>query len=140
MADPSQTVVCQICKRDKQATDVVPAELIREPLVETIRKKHPDWSPAGFICFADLNRFRTEHVQDVLETEKGELSAIEIEVVESLAEHALQAENINDQFEFQLTFGERMSDHIAEFGGSWKFLITFAAVLLIWIALNSVVL
>src|SRR5439155_2684846 len=40
------------------------------------------------------------------------------------------------QFEKKLTFGERLSDRIAAFGGSWIFLITFGAVVVVWIAAN----
>src|SRR5207248_5663226 len=35
------------------------------------------------------------------------------------------------------TFGQRLADKIATFGGSWTFIIIFGAILLIWIALNS---
>ncbi|MFL6596135.1 MAG: DUF1003 domain-containing protein, partial [Chthoniobacterales bacterium] len=41
--------------------------------------------------------------------------------------------------ERKLTFGERLSDHIATFGGSWRFIISFGAVLLLWIAANAFV-
>jgi uncharacterized membrane protein len=46
--------------------------------------------------------------------------------------------DIGKQFEKKLTFGERLSDRIASFGGSWRFIILFGAVLLVWIALNAV--
>ena len=41
------------------------------------------------------------------------------------------------EFDHDLTFGERLSDRIAEFGGSWRFLITFGAILFVWIVLNA---
>ena len=41
------------------------------------------------------------------------------------------------EFSKDLTFGEKMADRMAAFGGSWTFLMIFAAILLIWIALNS---
>ena len=61
------------------------------------------------------------------------------EVVESLERHEILSADISSQFERKLTFGERLSDHIAEFGGSWKFLISFGAVLFFWIVINGVV-
>jgi uncharacterized membrane protein len=94
----------------------------------------------GFICFDDLGEFRKDYVKDVLQEEIGELSALDHEVIESLQQHEILSSDISKQFEKKLTFGERLSDHIAEFGGSWKFLITFGAVLLIWIAVNGVIL
>src|SRR6266567_4500211 len=45
-----------------------------------------------------------------------------------------------ESIEKKLTFGERLSDRIAEFGGSWKFLITFGAVIVVWIGANAVLL
>jgi len=87
-----ETVLCQICKEQKKLSEVIPAQLIREPIVETIRKTNPDWSSDGFICTSDLNHFRTEYVQDILETEKGEISTLEEQVVKSLAEHELLSE------------------------------------------------
>jgi hypothetical protein len=58
-------------------------------------------------------------------------------VIESLHEHEILSSDISKQFERKLTFGERLSDHIAEFGGSWRFIITFGAVLVGWIILNT---
>jgi len=38
--------------------------------------------------------------------------------------------------EKKLTFGQRIADHIAEFGGSWTFIISFFTFLLILMAIN----
>jgi len=134
-----ETVFCQICKGEKKLNEVIPAELIHEPIVGTIRKTHPDWSPSGFICITDLNQFRAKYVKDVLETGKGELSTLEEQVVRSLKENELLSKNINIEFDQKLTFGERLADRIADFGGSWKFIVIFVGVLLLWVAANSVI-
>ena len=39
-------------------------------------------------------------------------------------------------FDAELTFGEKLADRIATFGGSWSFICIFMAVLLGWIAYN----
>ena len=116
------------------------AELIRPSLLEFIKKKMPDLDNKAFICFEDLGEFRKDYVKEVLEDELGELSALDQEVIESLEQHEILSSDIIKQFERKLTFGERLSDQIAEFGGSWKFLITFGAVILIWIGFNGVML
>src|SRR5215831_12073153 len=134
------SVPCQICKQLKRPNDVLPAELVRNSVAETIRRVHPEFSGQGFICLTDLNHFRTEHVQAVLETEKGELSNLEEDVLRSLKEHETLSRNINVEFERELTFGERVADHVAEFGGSWRFIISFAVILTVWIGVNSLAL
>jgi uncharacterized membrane protein len=116
------------------------AELIRPSLLEFIKKRIPGLDSKGFICLDDLGEFRKNYVKEVLEEEIGELSALDQEVIESLQQHEILSNDLSKQFERKLTFGERLSDHIAEFGGSWKFLITFGAVLVIWIAINGVLL
>lgn len=68
------------------------------------------------------------------------LSAREQKVIESLADGEPVAENVNRQFEEQLTFGQRLADSVARFGGSWTFIILFSSILAVWIVLNSLVL
>jgi uncharacterized membrane protein len=135
-----ETVVCQICKKPKKISEVVPAELVRQPLVETIRQTHPDWSSSGFICITDLNQFRAKYVEDVLEKDKGELSALEEQVVRSLKEHELLSSDVNAEFDRKLTFGERLADKVADYGGSWRFIGIFMGMLFVWIVINAIVL
>ena len=133
-------VVCQICKKTKSPNSGMIAELIRPSLLEFIKKKVPDLDSKAFICFEDLGNFRKDYVKEVLEDEIGELSALDNEVIQSLEQHEILSADISKQFEKNLTFGERLSDHIAEFGGSWKFLITFGALIFVWIGANAVLL
>src|SRR6266702_8662533 len=132
------TLVCEICKRTKSPHDGMIAELIRPSLLEFIRKQMPDWDGKGFICLDDLGKFRKEYVKDVLEDEIGELSALDHEVIESLQQHEILSSDLSKQFETKLTFGERLSDRIESFGGSWRFIILFGTVLFGWIILNAI--
>src|SRR6201981_3978846 len=133
-------VVCEICKKPRSPQSGMIAELIRPSLFEFIKKKLPDLDSKAFICFDDLGEFRKDYIKEVLEDEIGELSALDQEVIESLQQHEILSSDISKQFERKLTFGERLSDRIAEFGGSWRFLISFGAVLVIWIVINGVIL
>lgn len=58
----------------------------------------------------------------------------------SLKEHEVLARNVNVEFERELTFGERVADKVAEFGGSWRFIISFGVILAVWIVVNTVAL
>lgn len=131
------SVTCQICGRSVNATDAVPGTLIRAGVLDAIRRDHPEWSAAGYLCTTDLNHYRTQYVQHALEAERGELSALERQVVESLRESDLLAQDINRQFDRQISVGERIADSVAKFGGSWTFILSFGVVLLLWITANS---
>jgi uncharacterized membrane protein len=137
---PVARPVCQICGKQHSRSELIPAALVRSPLVEHIRRAFPSWSSDGFICHDDLNRFRGEYVRFLLEDERGELSSLERSVIESLARHDILAENVDAQFQKKLSLGERLADQIADFGGSWTFIALFAGFILIWIAINTVVL
>jgi uncharacterized membrane protein len=131
------TVICQVCKRPMSPHDGMIAELIRPSLAEFIKKSVPEWDDKGFVCLDDLGEFRKNYVKEVLQDEIGELSTLDNEVIESLHQHEILASNIEEQFERKLTFGERLSDQIASFGGSWRFIILFGVVLVLWIILNA---
>src|SRR5213592_4782946 len=132
--------ICQICKKHKSPHGGMVAELIRPSLLEFIKKEKPDLDSKAFICFDDLGEFRKDYIKEVLEDEIGELSALDQEVIESLEQHEILSSDISKQFEKKLTFGERLSDHIASFGGSWRFISLFGAVLFGWIILNAILL
>ena len=132
--------LCQVCHLAKPLSAMTSAELIRPSLAEFIRKRVPGFDLRGFVCLQDLGQFRQDYVKEVLQDEIGELTTLDQEVVESLREHEILSENIGDQFEKKLTFGARLSDLIAAFGGSWRFIILFGAVLVVWIIINTAVL
>jgi uncharacterized membrane protein len=129
---------CVICGKEKLAKDVARLDVVRPNLLDRVKETHPDLPQEGFICVDDLDHFRSAYVAELLRGERGELTNLEQEVVQSLAEHETLAENIQAEFEEHRTFGERLSDHLADFGGSWSFLILFAAVLVVWMTFNAI--
>ena len=64
----------------------------------------------------------------------------EKKVARHLAEKSHISRNVSQDFSEQLTFGQRLADKVAAFGGSWTFISIFAVVLVIWVLLNSFVL
>jgi len=53
-----------------------------------------------------------------------------------MKEGELISENVDKTVDEQLTFGQRLSDKIADFGGSWTFILSFFFFLALWIAFN----
>lgn len=137
---PSQLSSCAICGKSFALRDLVPSAAVRDVVAREIVKSQPLWSPESLICRADLNRFRAQYVHSLLISEKGELTSLEREVVHSLIEHDTLAKDVESEFEQEWTFGERMADHIASFGGSWVFLILFGVFIVLWIGANSLLL
>jgi len=130
---------CQICGRKEEDTELMAAGLVRPVVEDLIIKSNPGWSREGFICMDDLNRFRNQYVLSLIEAEKGELSYLEKEVLESITRHEILATQVDELYESGLSFGQRLSDQIAQFGGSWKFIMLFGAILFVWVLVNTVV-
>jgi uncharacterized membrane protein len=78
--------------------------------------------------------------QCLLESDYENIPLRERHVIEKIARKVAVSRNTNIDHDKALTFGERLADRVASFGGSWTFMIIFAAVLLFWVALNSVML
>lgn len=131
-----QRYPCAVCCRPFPRSQLVPVALLRAPLADFIRETRPDFPIRSFVCHGDLADLRAEFVAHLLEKERGELSHLEMEVVESLAAHETLAEDVERSFEARRTFGDRMADGLASFGGSWGFLGLFAGFLLAWIVFN----
>jgi hypothetical protein len=131
---------CQICGRHFEEDEIVLGQSLRPAVVEMICESHPEWDENGFICQKDLNHFRSLYTQKLVEEDRGEITELEEEVLASLNEEEFLSKNINEEFEEKITFGEALSDKIASFGGSWKFICTFGAFMLLWVLVNTVVL
>jgi uncharacterized membrane protein len=131
--------VCQICGSN-QIADLHPGVLVRPAVADLIRKMVGGWSEDGWICSADLQKYRHEYVRELLEAEKGELTVIETEVLDSLGQQEILSRNPDEELLSAATRGQRLADRIASVGGSWRFIMAFAAVLFVWIVINTIVL
>ena len=58
------------------------------------------------------------------------------EKIDKLIQKSL-SKNINKLQTEQLTFGNKVADKLADFAGSWKFIISFLVIIIIWISVNS---
>lgn len=128
---------CAICRKEFEVRELISGDLLGESVLRLIREKHPEWNQQSLICGADLNHFRSQYIRDVIEEDMGELTQLEVEVIRSIKEQELIADNLNTQYEEGLTFGDRVADKMALFGGSWKFVCVFASILFGWIFINA---
>jgi len=129
--------VCRVCEQHRHESELIPAALVRPNIGELIHAACPAWDAAGYICRSCLNRFRGEFVRAEMERDLGALTGLEEEVMHSLHDGAIVTDNTNREFESSLTFGERIADKVASFGGSWRFIILFFLGMTVWIILNT---
>lgn len=81
------------------------------------------------------------YVHNLLETENKQLAKLHRIVKEALEEESLLTTRlVEDDGQKRPTLGEQLADNVARFGGSWTFILSFGAILLVWIVLNSIIL
>jgi len=129
---------CFHCQKIRTYDLLIPSEMLRPALQETIKKHDANWTPGQMLCVDCLDLLREEYVEDALKEEVGELTQLEQEVIRSMKEQETLTENLNLAFEKSITFGQRAADHVASFGGSWTFIGCFALVLAAWIGVNTI--
>jgi uncharacterized membrane protein len=138
MPDPGErSVVCEVCGQTKAGREVFPLAIVNEAVFEAIQRDHPGAQREGWICSSDLSSYRMEYIKAALEKEKGELTALEEEVVQSIREQETIAKDINKEYKERATLGERMADRIAAYGGSWRFILFFVGILILWVIVNT---
>jgi uncharacterized membrane protein len=127
---------CAITGQDFLRRDLVHLENVLPSLADRIRKDYPELGPDDPVARSEVARYRSLYVQELLSAESGDLSEIERRVTDSLATHDTLAQNVEQKYEDARTLSERISDDLANVGGSWMFISGFAAALAVWIALN----
>ena len=74
----------------------------------------------------------------LLKSEDEQLTRLQQIVQNAIVEEKLIVENLLHQPKEVLSKGQTISDKVATFGGSWKFIISFSIILATWIVFNTV--
>jgi uncharacterized membrane protein len=128
---------CAITGKARSRRDLIPLDQLLPSLADRIRADHPDLPPDALVGRNEVSRYRTRYVEELLKAEHGELTELDRQVAQSIAEHDTVTEDVDHDFDVHRTLAERVSDHLATFGGSWTFILWFMAALALWIAFNQ---
>ncbi len=87
-----------------------------------------------------MNQKEFDISEKYFRTKYEQLGKQEKHVAHHLVERTHIARNITLDFSEQMTFGQKLADKVASFGGSWTFISIFATIMVIWVFLNSFIL
>jgi uncharacterized membrane protein len=125
-----------ISKKEILKGEEIKGQDIREGIFNLIKLHFPDFDKELFISNTELNQYRRLYLTSLITQEKGELAVIDRDVMDAIKNNSILSENIQDVIEDELTFGQRIADKVAAFGGSWTFIISFFSFILIWMLIN----
>jgi uncharacterized membrane protein len=128
--------VSSLSKKEIKDGEAVIGLDIREGIFKLIVSSFPEFTTESFISLDELNKYRRLYLTTLVEQEKGELAVIDQDVMKAIQDNSILSENIQEELDTKLTLGQKVADHIASFGGSWTFIISFFSFLVLWILIN----
>ncbi len=125
-----------ISKIEYPSAEKVSARTIRHSVLNLIQKDHPHFTHDSYLSQSELSLYREKAISDYLVKELGELSELDKTVLDSLTGNTILTDKLDGESQQALTFGQRIADKVASFGGSWTFIISFGVFITLWISLN----
>lgn len=134
--DIKERAICAVTGAEHDVDDLIQGDDIRPEVIEEIQKDYPKFGDRSYISTKELFKYRQRHVETIIKKEVGEFTDLEKQVIERMRANKFVADNPEPEIESELSLADRLSDKIAEFGGSWKFIISFFSVMIVWMFIN----
>ncbi|MBK6611376.1 MAG: DUF1003 domain-containing protein [Sphingobacteriales bacterium] len=128
--------ISSISNKEIPKGEEVKGQDVREGVFDFIQLNFPEFDKDSYITLPEPNHYRRQYLTSLILQEKGELAAIDKDVMEAIKNNSILSENIQDEIEGDLSFEQKIADQVAAFGGSWTFIIMFFAFIVIWMLIN----
>jgi uncharacterized membrane protein len=125
-----------ISNKEIKKSESVKGMDIREGIFKLIKTDFRGFSDESIISIDELNKYRRLYLTKLVEQERGELALIDRDVMQAIKNNSILSENIEPEIGSKLTTGQKLADKIAQFGGSWIFIIVFFSFLILWMVVN----
>lgn len=91
---------------------------IRDGIFGLIKSDYPGFEKDDHVSLSELNKYRRRYLASLIAQEKGELACIDADVIDAIKNNSILSENIREELEGELSFGQKVADRVAAFGGS----------------------
>ena len=132
-----ETFISDLSGKEFPASERVSGQTVRPSLMALINLDKPDFGSAQYLAISELNTYREKYISNYLVRQLGELTDLEKNVLESIADKTIITDLVDEDDDKQISLGQRVADKVATFGGSWTFIISFGGFLLFWIGINA---
>jgi uncharacterized membrane protein len=131
---------CSLCQTHVDRRRLISPQKLENQILEIIKHERPEWEGVRGICRECAEQYRAKKFLSYLETEYRKMSDMEAALVTKVARRGRVSRLVDQEYHAHMTFGQRVADRVALFGGSWPFIGIFGVVLIVWMVLNSWVL
>ena len=104
-----------------------------QPLQELIMADYLMLTPSSFLSQANLALYRLRYLNDMIDNAKLKNESIRDMMSKKQKERIF---NVQEELDSQITFGQRLADQVAHFGGTWTFIISFMIFMALWMIFN----
>ncbi|MFC4760499.1 DUF1003 domain-containing protein [Fructobacillus durionis] len=101
-----------------------------------IKQDRPKASDQDFICSEHLVAYRLRKLDKMIHEDQRKNQQIHQKMQRVLQDDNYKIIDVGKKLDSTLTFGQKVADGVAHFGGSWPFVISFVVIMIVWIILN----
>ena len=131
-----KTFQSDLSKKEFPVSEKVCEKTIRNSIIKLIQRENPEFTTDKYLSIEELDLYREKYISEYLSSQIDELTEMEKAVINSLTEKTTLTDKVDGDEKQALTFGQRIADKVASFGGSWTFIISFGIFIFIWISMN----
>ena len=113
-------------------------ERLNSRLQILLKKDYPDLRGHDFISNISLLDYRLVFLDEVIANANEKNEHVRETVHDVTKSLLYEDQDIQEQLDSRITFGQKVADEVARFGGSWTFILSFVAFMAIWMGLNVV--
>ncbi len=110
---------------------------LAQPVRNRIKRDYPRAKNTDFICSHHLLKYRLDSVDAMINADLKQSQKIDRKLTRALQSDDYEITDVNQTLSKSLTMGQRISDSVARFGGSWGFIGSFSFFLVAWMIING---
>jgi len=131
-----ETFYSDISKIEFPISEKVSGKSVRQSIMNLIQKDNSQFTSDNYLSLSELNIYREKYIEHFLNNQISDLTDLDNTVLGSMKDNTTLTDKIDVEDKQVMTFGQRIADKVATFGGSWTFIISFGLFLFLWISLN----
>jgi uncharacterized membrane protein len=132
-----ENFISTISKKEFPISEKIIGSTISLPIVAMIKQDHENFNDDSLLSITEYKHYKQKYLQNFLVKEISDITQLERDVIDSIDNKGILSDRdtIDDD---KLSFAQNLSDKVAKFGGSWKFIIIFLSFIMLWMIVNQV--
>lgn len=126
--------LCEVCRKKFPEEQIMSIRNVGPSIISMLKETSPDYSYDGNVCLNDLKKLRLKQIATYFGSDTHGFESAQRFLLEEEEEGLY---DLNQKYQGQLSKGERISQKVTLFIGSWKFISLFLLFLFLWMFLNT---